>query len=379
MVKIKFNEIPIEIDESHPVGRLIFKELSLLPITDDEPKIRFTFTHSEISPKDKGVYIANNPGIIKSLFICDNSVYMKVVRSLGKDFYDLLVKREDSGPFEVLISIKYKPTNFLVDFANKFLSWDHSSIYEQGAYSIMNIIEVFMLLLLSEERTLLHSSSIVDKNRNATLFVGSSGAGKTSMCIGLVNAGKGLFLSEDMSLIGRDGMITLNPRYLRVYPYVTTYNRNLYDKVMRNKSLLDRLHWHVMGTIRGKRQVRRLVPPNYVLGDDKVGETGRIKNIVYLQRTSDTDFKLISADQPTLIYKCANNTFIDFGYYLTTVRLINSTYFNSVFPNVEKIIERSKNIYLEAFAHADCYWLFIPLEATSQQITTFIIDNLLER
>jgi len=378
MVKIRFNSIPIEIDESHPVGRLIFKELSLLPITDDEPKIRFTFTNSEINPKDKGVYIANNPGIIKSLFICDDSVYVKVGRSLGKDFYDLLVKKEDGGSFEVLISIKYKPTNFLLDFANKFLSWDYSSIYGQCAYSIMNIIEVLIALLLNEERMLLHSSSIVDKNGNATLFVGSSGAGKTSICIGLVNEGKGLFLSEDMSLIGRDGIVTLNPRYLRVYPYVTEYNKNLYKKIMRNKSLLDRLHWHVMGTIRGKRQVRRLVPPNYVLGDDKIGEKGRIKNIVYLQRTSDKNFKLLSADQSTLIYKCVNNTFIDFGYYLTTVRLINSTYFNSIFPNVEKIIERSKNIYREAFAHADCYWLFIPIEATSQQITTFITDNLLE-
>jgi len=85
----------------------------------------------------------------------------------------------------------------------------------------------------------------------------------------LVMNGDWKFLSDDMSILSRDGVLYLNSAPIAVYPYNLKGLPHLHRRISELQSLGGRIHWHLWNRILGESRVGRRIFPRDLFGDKR--------------------------------------------------------------------------------------------------------------
>ena len=369
MKRFEFNKIPVQVEGDHPVVDLIVKELSLFSSTSKSPEVKFNIVKNKIFPEEDALIVgANN-------YVTKDSLYLTLPFPCFVKIHLTL-----EGLWEVNISCDTGaiPDSFIKKILNlkpKVIDWTYLTRLERLAYGIINgIFEPFFLFLIQKDRTLLHASSLV-KDGEVLLLTGLGGVGKTSASIELILNSDYKCLSDDISLIGADGTAVLYPRYVMYYAYNDVGNKKLQSKIMKGRSLVDKLQWTSMRKIRGPKGVRRRIPPEILYGRDNLGDSGHISKVVYLNSSLSKDFHLNDVNAQDLAARCMNVILSEYYYYLRYIQMWCSTGYSSV--SVEEIMTQVKRIYTKAFENTECYLLFVPKKSTPQELANFIKREIL--
>lgn len=361
----EFNKVPIAIEGDEHLIKSIEKELSPLPQASGQAKLRIRISNKFLYPEKKSFMI------YRGNYIGNNSAYLTLPFGKLKFYY----KRE---PFTLDLYITNK--NFLQKLiAVKFINSTYLSSTELSVYQIINgVIEPFFLFLGHKYgRTLLHASSLTC-NSETLLLTGSGGVGKTSTYIRLIYDHGCKFLSDDISLVGNDGIVLYYPRYIMLYAYNCEEDETLYQRMMRGRSVIDRLHWSIHKQLRGNSIVRRRVPPSCLFNENKIERYGQLSVVIYLMKSiSSTDFHLKEINAKELARKCRDIIELEYWYYIRYFKMLEST---GMFPiNIKEVLDNIENIYEKMFKFARRYILIIPDKFSYKEISNFIFNTILSK
>jgi hypothetical protein len=155
------------------------------------------------------------------------------------------------------------------------------------------------LMILRRDRFITHSSGVQFMNKEAVLFGGTGGVGKTSIEIKLCLDLGFNFVADDISVVDQQGSVYPNLNYPKIYAYNLKGNKKLKDILFKNRRLGDSLQWSLKKSF-GSDKVRRKVDPELIYNlplEDKL----EVSKYYFLFR-SDVDqltIEEISAEQST--------------------------------------------------------------------------------
>ena len=372
---VSFNQVPLEITGDHPVVESLQRELGpLCPTPLTVAKAKFTIMNGRTAPAEEdsvkvGESVAiGNQEIRLALpsYGCTVDIRTDAAQTLG-----VKVRCSESG-------VADSPRQKIRHKLSRLYSRAYFTPMEQTCYSLVGgVIAPVFLCFLQQDRTLLHASAVTYGNK-AILFPGWSGVGKTPLSIELINNFSFQFLSDDITFLGSDGMVQMNPRSISVKAYLLEGNARLQEQLVRGRSLVDRLHWSVSQRIRGNHETRRVIPPLGLYGEGSLATEARVERVVFLQRTSRSTFGLTPASPSDLAQRCANIIATEYDAFLYLLRGVHAAGGDGV-PSVDGIINNAKGIYEEAFRDCDCMLLNIPEGASPQQLAEFTVDRVIGR
>lgn len=359
MMRKKYGDITFEISGSHPIVNILAQEFSLLPPSCDAPDIVFIFGKS--LPKSKGTsYSYENLHFNEQGFYINDGSFKYYVKGNSKHTL--------TEVYLIPICNKKYP-----DLFHRFMHWNYMVPIENLAKNFLyNIFDYLThIKLLNTGGAFVHASSIV-KDNNAIIFPARGGVGKTSTLTKLIYEKGWRFLGDDLTIISKDGTVYLNPKYIQVYPYNLMQTPLLKEKLMRNRSILDRLNWTLYKMKRGLKGVRRRASPESLFSKDYIGEKGRISKAFFLVNHSRDEIIITKISSEDIALQCANiiiDELCPFSSYSLTMHSICSS---APIPTIIEVFEKSKANYERIFSKIDCYLIYLPKKYNHNKLVSTI-------
>jgi len=356
--------IPIELSGNGEVYNNISKELSGYPETNETPEVIFRIS-TKIFEIPHNVTVASD--------ILYNARYF-ALKNASLNF-EIKGKIFEKGQLEVNVCPVIKKKGIL-KIRQRFRDWNFFTIEETLAKNFMyNIFDFIMeLKFLVKGSSFIHASSI-EKNGKAIVFVAAGGVGKTSIMLQILKKTDWRYLSDDLSIVDSDGRVYFNPKYIQIYPYNVKNDFELYNLLMKDRGVFDKLNWFYRKLRYGENLVRRRVDPQKFFGAGKVSKSASIHKVISLVRTSVKDFE-IGEVNPHIVSKIASEILsLEISPFFKYSCLCNGGGTDSPFPKIEEIKERSAQRFQEIFKNVPCSQLKIPLRASPQDLYEYIDKN----
>ena len=114
-----------------------------------------------------------------------------------------------------------------------------------------------------DDLAIIHASCVYDqKTKKAILFGGTGGVGKTSIEMQCCKNNDYDFVSDDITVVDKEGYIHPNLAFPKIYAYNIDGSSIKYKDLFNEKpTLLNKAHWNFTKQLRGKAKVRRRVSP----------------------------------------------------------------------------------------------------------------------
>lgn len=280
MLARKMGRLTIGFDGTGPIANEIESELREgLPTKGTAPDVLFRF----VSELPAASFRRNGSVLI-------GSDQIRVQR--GGYVYEPAV-RDDVIDVTLSAPTADEKTKGLRGSAARFRDWNylnqHQSVAKNFMYDIFDWTTQLAQLELGQ--SFMHASSMTFENRGMAV-VGWGGVGKTTSLLKLVIENGWKFLSDDLGVIDDTGKVTRAPKRLQVYGYNIEGQPAIRERVHKDRTLLDQLSWMYMLRRRGAKGVRRRISPKALFGEAYLGNSAKLTDLIYLERTD--------ADQPSL-------------------------------------------------------------------------------
>jgi len=364
-LKIRVGTLPIRITGEEIDSQLKAFFLSF-PETEEDPRISFIFSNSlDGKGGDK------QPISLVGAEIHDHALrFTDYAAPVG-----YLVELSTDGTLKVNCNVNdtsrvtgLRQRLNMVPFFNSF----YLGKGERSLNFIYSLWQYLLQSLLIETGASLIHASCVEKNGKVLMFPAWGGAGKTSMMYRLVMNGDWKFLSDDMSILSRDGVLYLNSAPIAVYPYNLKGLPHLHRRISELQSLGGRIHWHLWNRILGESRVGRRIFPRDLFGDKKVADRGILEKAIYLVRWNAATFHFDSICAEELASHAVNVLLAEIRQFRFEFQAWNSVPNFSLFRNIWEIAERTRLILAEAFKNKDLHVLYIPKQAVPNDIHAFV-------
>jgi len=360
--KFRLGDTIVEIVGDHPVADLVRRELEPVSVNTSTSDIGFIITENPL-PK-----IPANAKCVGPVFALPDKAWIHF-DSIG---YRTLIAFNHHTMPSLDIQVQLLPYSHknIPTFVRRWRNWTYLTPWEQRAYSFINGILESTLLFFSKSTSLLHAS-VVEKEGCAICFPSTGGIGKTTVSLQLVVHHGFRWMADDIALIVEDGRVSLNPRYIMIYPYNLQGLSTLSRTFFRQRNLFDRIHWMIKASIRGPKGVRRRVPPEMLFGA-RLAKTAHMGQIFFLARCPVLDFQLEDISPHKLAEMCTNIILAEYSYYVNYLYYWESTGFAPI--TVGDLRVRLAHTYERAFSKAiKCQLVRIPVSATPVDLRRFIM------
>ncbi len=355
-------DVPIELSGEGEVYTNILKELSGYPETQKNPEVSFFVNN-------KGSFeVPRNVTVVSDIFF--NARYF-ALKNTPLNF-EIKGKIFEKCPLEVNVypAIPRKRT---FRTRERFRDWNFFTIEETLAKNfVYNIFDFVMeLKFLINGSSFIHASSL-EKDGKAILFVAAGGIGKTGIMLQMLKQEGWRYLSDDLSIVGSDGRVYFNPKYIQIYPYNIKNDAELYDLLMKGRGVFDKLNWFYRKYRYGEDSVRRRVDPKKFFGTEKISKDARINKVVNFVRTKVTTFEINEINSDLISQMASEILAFEINPFFKYSCLCNGGGPDSPLPKIEETKERSIKRFLEIFKNTPCYQLKIPLEASPLDLYDYI-------
>ena len=369
-----FNELSVNICGNHSAGKLLLEEYSLLPTTTKKPCLSFNVTGLNIEPDPHGLTVEDK------IYLSKNSVFINN-RSFDHNGDTGFALKIHGHPFtskyleiDAICDPNVIPTTLKKRIKEWFYirrNWNYLSRLEVTAKNLVyDALEpILHLRMLQNNRGFLHASSIMSGDE-VMLFSGGVGAGKTGICIELIDRGGYKFMSDDLSMIGTDGIAYVYPKRMQIYAHNTQRNPNLLSRIMKKRGLLDKMQWKLRERFLGPSKVRRRVSPVTVFGRDNIGDRGKISKVIHIVRSNNSYIKFKKSNSEELADRCANQIADEFSNFFDYMRAWHAM--DPASPTGNEVINASKFVYEQAFNDAECYLFIVPRNSSPSDIVNEI-------
>ncbi|HZJ74624.1 MAG TPA: hypothetical protein VFC87_07460 [Perlabentimonas sp.] len=215
----------------------------------------------------------------------------------------------------------------------------------------------------NQNQFLVHSSCMLNPQSQAILLGGTGGVGKTSLELELCQNRGYKFMADDISVVDSDAFVYPNLAFPKIYGYNMVGNPNLYKKVMKGRSLQDRLAFKLKKTLFGSASVRRKVSPLKLYGGIKPSKA-KIGKYIILVKENRTHIALEPISYSIAVKATLSIMQTEYSTFHNHI-LWHEYYRNAkgVEPivSVDSVVAKWRELANSVFKSVNCYMLYIPL------------------
>lgn len=218
--------------------------------------------------------------------------------------------------------------------------------------------------------TYIHGASIADADGNAIIFPADSGVGKSSLLFKLSEEKKYSYIADDLSIIDDNFQTHYSGRAISTKPYHVKNFPFLSSLIEKEMPSLQLLQWKLLND---NRLVYGIDPK--VLYPNKTMSKSKVKKVIHLINTNNSDFALKSADVKQLALASANILMNELFLGLYNINKILSIPGNQLFMPPSVMYEKIFNNYLNLFNHTETYLLEVPYMSHPSRMYDFLVSN----
>lgn len=366
-----FGPVTVEIRGETKVYRAVMHDFERLPAALNNPDIVFDIVASEDSlesPAYNG--LLRQKGTLTPVGGLFDTVLLEHVQS-GKDAFVVRCRQR--------FTPRRRLATLLPGFVQKMLSMYFVTLDE--LYALLFLYEVFLwsvqIALLSKGASLIHASSILNLDRDETvLTVGWGGVGKTSLeaYAFLKHPEKMAFLADDVSILGSDGIVWLNPMGAHIYPYNTQGFPELWQRIARHMTTLSKLHWRIRESLYGSGGVVRRINP-YDLWET-TAPAAVLTTALYLERYPGFKPQVREMDLGFFIARAQHVLLWELRAGWPILLRANATRSREFLPPVELYVQRIRQVYAGALMGKRLLHILVPNEFDPKMLGDFIFAEL---
>lgn len=165
----------------------------------------------------------------------------------------------------------------------------HTAVQDIGKMLHEQVLVPATLMLFGDRVSVFHAATLADSNGAALMVTGQGGVGKTSFALEVGRKRHWGFVSDDMVLADRSGIVYLNAAWPKIYAYNVEGDPSLETQIIQQCSTLERIHWGVLR--RWPWRVRRSIAPNDLYGH--VTRAAKLSTIIEVVRGEGSDLSIV--------------------------------------------------------------------------------------
>lgn len=193
--------------------------------------------------------------------------------------------RTDNGVLKS--ALEYKRPKYIITQLHKYAGKECATeveIFEQILHELILVPSIYFF----EDRVPVHSAAIKIGSKSI-IFAGTGGVGKSSALLALRNTSSSSFVSDDISIVDGNGTIYGNMAWPKIYGY-NCKGTDFTKTLLKNRGLLDRLHFLIRNKI-NSTTVRRKLRPD-ILYQEVHASSSSCNTFYYLFREDVSKFSV---------------------------------------------------------------------------------------
>ena len=367
-LNFKVGSVPIRVvaEDLSPVLRTLF---SGFPTTTEAPTAVFHFEPD----------IRRHWTDAESCFLHSGDIRADALRFTDYASPVGYVLKRVEGRYEVFCNVQDFSRRTRTADKLRSLRWGNSFYVDRDGLALGFLYALWVYLLqtiMSGNGSSFVHASCVEKNGKALLFPAWGGVGKTSLMYQLVSEDGWKFLADDLAIVGADGVVSMNPMPIAVYPYNLVGLPGIKKTVMSIQSPASRFHWRVWEKLKGPGGVGRRIYPEALFGAESVSQRGQLEMSTYLVRYNQPTFSLRPISPKELAERTTSVLMAEVRQFRHEFQAWTSIPGATLFPYTWEIAAQTMATLEKAFAATRRQVMLIPQGATPSDVYAFLLSTL---
>jgi hypothetical protein len=220
-------------------------------------------------------------------------------------------------------------------------------------------------------QTFVHASSL-ERNGKAIALLAWGGIGKTTSMLKLVLEDGWRFLSDDLGVIDRDGVLHRSPKHMQIYGYNLLGQQPIADAFFKERSLADRLSWRIYRVLKSDQRVRRRLSAESMFGAERVAKSAQLTQAIFLERNAGREFTHTKVSAADLAQRCTAILLREIDPFTLVTCAVHGGGNDRTIRTVGEVEEQSRAILTAAFERVPCSVVSIPKSALPDALVNYL-------
>ncbi len=349
----------------HDATANLLSELDLYPRLETKSKPNIVIRFGDFSSSEPAVV---NPAI-------HHSYAQAFIAQMGAN--RVCFSWQDTDNLNIYIS-KHTQQSLLRKWLWKIRNLQYTTVDEalgQAFHELVLVPSVYF----DSDRFLIHASGVLNHENEVILLGGTGGVGKTSLELELCLQHGYRFVADDISVVSSDGLVSPNLAFPKIYGYNLVNTPSVAQKVFKDRSTLDHLHWRIHAT-RGLNRVRRRVSPLDLYGGYSQTDAPLSRYYILLREDrDDIQLEVIDAIQATKLTLLVMQA----EYSIFHNQLLWHTYNRQLMGqssdiSLDLVLSRWQVLAQQVFERVSCYLIRIPINLQHEQFKHLVSDMIIK-
>ena len=208
-----------------------------------------------------------------------------------------------------------------------------------------------------------HSAAVSVRGEGAVLLGGTGGVGKTSLEMELCLQPDYAFVSDDISILDKDGFVYPNLSYPKIYGYNLESKDEVRDILFSQMKLHDRMAWKLKHRLFGASGVRRKISPE-TLYQDVINQKIAIDRYFILLKTDVEEIELhqLTAEEAAnATLQVMKTEYAQFNNHLFWHKYNRELLGQKTILDIDLVFKNWLGIYTKVFSEIPVFEVKIPL------------------
>jgi hypothetical protein len=180
------------------------------------------------------------------------------------------------------------------------------------------------------------------------------------------------YLSDDLCIINKEGILFRSPKKMQIYAYNVSGQVKLKKMLLSGRTILDKTNWNYKKFRRGEKGARRRVSAEELFGYKAVAEKAKLTDAFLLQRAEVDNFKEDYLSVEELAKRATITVINEINPYFNIVNAVYSAQDKSIIPRYEELAKKTENVLIQAFPSVNLKLIKIPINANPDELVKYI-------
>lgn len=284
----------------------------------------------------------------------------------------------------VVLKLCYTGKNYLKNLIAAIIGSNNVGVYcnkDRFVDSIMNY-EVFLyifavLLMRADIKKIFVHCGIAKYMGKAIVLAGTSGCGKTSTLLSLLQRKGYKYIADDFGILGSDGNAYYMQKKMAVYQSDAKYKNPDVIKALKKLPIREFVNWRFFSFM--ARNPRYRFIPQQLFGENRIAKKGKIDTIIYMSRISQNasaSRQIIKKEELcTKIRHASFRELKELSEILNNIRAVGDENIRNAYPAIEELEREYEQVILEILSNTKIGMLEVPLRVNPDDIADMLLQT----